>query len=481
MARGGGGSSTRYSIIHERVVAPFDSEASTPTHTHSRSELSADDSLGRNGAAGTQQRQPQAQQQQQQQQQQQLTAGSDGDGGGNSDVGSDLENGERPQERQDRWQLARAIAAVTTDADGEGREPPPAAATTPQCLIMRSLWSAIHNRRTLFGYPTFDLRSFFRAVDDDGSHTVTRLELGRALQRLDVPVTPEQLRELLSSMDTAADTSMDTDCSGGVNFGEFARWMTQSSFGENSSRERHVRTVAPPPPSGSTSPPAPPTATSVRYEKVEGLAAALADGSYARAHPRASAAQLAQMRREVHALLDYGRRVGADKPAGPAPRGRYLTVGVHSPAPHAAATSRGAASLGAGGGADEAQRLLPGGRGDHPASGLSRSSYGSAGGALPPPLPPPSTPTQRVARTVRHWAGKLSGGTALVGSRGGGATVGSPHQLVSPLLACIGSPCLRNCLHGASIGWRRDRGITAPAAGWCPRSVAVAVVPLLYR
>jgi hypothetical protein len=29
---------------------------------------------------------------------------------------------------------------------------------------------------------------------------------------------------------------------------------------------------------------------------------------------------------------------------------------------------------------------------------------------------------------------------------------------VSPLLACIGSPCLRNCLHGASIGWRHRRG-----------------------
>jgi hypothetical protein len=49
----------------------------------------------------------------------------------------------------------------------------------PLHLVMQALWRAIHHRRRLFGRETYDLRSFFRAVDDDGSRIVTRSELRR--------------------------------------------------------------------------------------------------------------------------------------------------------------------------------------------------------------------------------------------------------------------------------------------------------------
>eukprot|EP01049_Picozoa_sp_SAG25_P006716 SAG25_NODE_519_length_7241_cov_159.775553_2_plen_1269_part_00 len=90
--------------------------------------------------------------------------------------------------------------------------------------VLQLLWKAIHRRRTRTSsnrsHETHDLRSFFRALDGDGSRVVTRSELRQAMQALAVPVvTPLQLRQLLASMDT--------DHSGSVSFPEFERWMTR--------------------------------------------------------------------------------------------------------------------------------------------------------------------------------------------------------------------------------------------------------------
>jgi hypothetical protein len=96
-------------------------------------------------------------------------------------------------------------------------------------LVMQALWRAIHHRRMLFSCETYDLASFFRAVDKNRDNSVSKKELRRALQRLDVHVTPPQLTELLQSMDT--------DHSGGVDLTEFTRWMAQ---GKPSSSPRPV-------------------------------------------------------------------------------------------------------------------------------------------------------------------------------------------------------------------------------------------------
>ena len=121
--------------------------------------------------------------------------------------------------------LEQAAGRVTEDGvNMAGQLSTQSHETDPLDLVLRSLWQAIHHQRTIFGRKTYDLRSFFSAVvrlsssggfvyesfvtgimqqqDNDGSRIVTRSELRKALQRLDVPVTSTQLESLLDTIDT---------------------------------------------------------------------------------------------------------------------------------------------------------------------------------------------------------------------------------------------------------------------------------------
>ena len=128
--------------------------------------------------------------------------------------------------------------------DGGSPSSPPRFADDPSgmdplAIVRQSLWTAIHHRRTLFGRECWNVRSFFKAVDKDGSRIISKSELRQALQRLDVPVSLEQLEALLSTIDT--------DGSDGIDFLEFERWMNgwtvQQHAAHRSSpqRRRHHR------------------------------------------------------------------------------------------------------------------------------------------------------------------------------------------------------------------------------------------------
>jgi hypothetical protein len=74
------------------------------------------------------------------------------------------------------------------------------------------------------------------------------------------------------------------------------------------------------------------------------------------------------------------------------------------------------------------------------------------------------------ARQQRPWRAQDGGGG---GGGGGGAVeavvgMGFARDTVSPLLACIGSPCLRHCVHGASIGGEGGRVLWAAEGGRDP-------------
>jgi hypothetical protein len=73
--------------------------------------------------------------------------------------------------------------------------------------------------------------------------------------------------------------------------------------------------------------------------------------------------------------------------------------------------------------------------------------------------------TPRQAQILSDWSAG-----ALPGGGGGGAAAAA----VSRSCACIGSPCLRLCVHGASIGGGGGEVATARNSGRPARSAAVA-------
>jgi hypothetical protein len=86
---------------------------------------------------------------------------------------------------------------------------------------------------------------------------------------------------------------------------------------------------------------------------------------------------------------------------------------------------------------------------------------------------PPSSPLSPAAEMVGAAGGDAGGAESSEGA------VHSLEQQVSPFSTCIGSPCLRHCVHGAPIGAAaQQRGgagaeRAAAAAGALVRSLAV--------
>ena len=98
--------------------------------------------------------------------------------------------------------------------------------------------------------------------------------------------------------------------------------------------------------------------------------------------------------------------------------------------------------------------------------------------ALPLPPPPPlsrgslrdSNPLALVCAPINTWAASVGGARRCAGRVAkylGDCALMTGSPLVSHSGACIGSPCLRHCVHGAAIGDRRRpraRGLGAAAA-----------------
>jgi hypothetical protein len=84
--------------------------------------------------------------------------------------------------------------------------------------LRRVLWQAIHSqKRTLYGHPCHDLRSFWEAVSQRGDAGVRKWELQEAMDRMGLGLSDQQHHRLL--------LTLDTDMSGLVSFNEFKFFM----------------------------------------------------------------------------------------------------------------------------------------------------------------------------------------------------------------------------------------------------------------
>lgn len=84
-------------------------------------------------------------------------------------------------------------------------------------LAIEQLVQAVRQRRSLFGCVVDSLEDAFRAMDSSGRGSLEESDLARALKRLDIEMSPGQLRELLEHLDANGD--------GVVDAGEFLEAM----------------------------------------------------------------------------------------------------------------------------------------------------------------------------------------------------------------------------------------------------------------
>lgn len=76
---------------------------------------------------------------------------------------------------------------------------------------------AVRQRRSLFGCVVDSLEDAFRAMDSSGRGSLEESDIARALKRLDIEMSPAQLRDLLNHLDANGD--------GVVDAGEFLEAM----------------------------------------------------------------------------------------------------------------------------------------------------------------------------------------------------------------------------------------------------------------
>ena len=106
---------------------------------------------------------------------------------------------------------------------GTPRKRPGAMSPAAEGRVVSMLLRAMRAKRTLYGRPVSDARSFFDAVDRDGSGRITLAELSQAFRRLDLDVPVAEMEKVLASIDVSGGGELD--------YSELRRWLNREDDG----------------------------------------------------------------------------------------------------------------------------------------------------------------------------------------------------------------------------------------------------------